>query len=67
MQCASPIQKGSKLAELLEKYHTSNHITRQDRETLITLLDKEIREGNHDAEDKLIMALLHAVLLVNLV
>jgi len=67
MQRASPIQKGSKLAELLEKYHTSNHITLQERETLINLLDKEVREGKHDVEDTLIMVFLQAVLKVNLV
>ena len=67
MQRASPIKSGSKLAELLEKYHTSNNLIRSDRETLINLLDQEITEGDHDVEDKLIMALLRAVLISNMV
>jgi len=67
MNKASPVQSGSKLAELLEKYHKYNNISRSDRETLINLLDKEITMGNHDVEDKLIMVILQAVLKVNLV
>lgn len=67
MQRASPIQMGSKLAELLEKYQTVGGITHQERETLISLLDKEIIEGSHDVEDTLIMVMLQAVLKANMV
>ncbi len=67
MNPESPIQKGSRLEELLQKYHTSINISRNERETLINLLDKEIIEGHHDVEDKMIMVLLQSVLRVNLV
>ena len=67
MNKASPVQQGSKLAELLEKYHKNNNITMGDRETLINLLDKEITMGEHDVEDTLIMVMLQAVLRANLV
>jgi hypothetical protein len=67
MNQASSIQMGSKLAELLEKYHKNNNITRDDRETLINLLNKEITGGAHDVEDKIIMVMLQAVLKANTV